>query len=158
MASGVRYTKPEREVVTAALEQYIRDKVPGVGLAARLRAAESALHKMELSELAGPKKKGEPGIGWNAAASAMREVLGDRLALPPAPTGEWCGRMSSRIRDWGLGLEECRKIAKAASTWKGAVSFESLIYKSLQLLSDSNVVPAAPAKPRAGGPMGMGEL
>ena len=120
------------------------------------RDLAEAVKRIEMAELAGPKKKA-PGIGWQAAADAMRGVLGDNLALPPSPTTEWCVRMSGKIRDWGLTAEDCVKIATATKSWRQPVSFETAIYKGLSLLS----TPSAATKPGPGPrfkPQGMDEL
>lgn len=107
------------------------------------KARDSILDKMDKVELVGGGKQ-PAGIGWQAAADAMREVLGNRLALPPSPDTVWMIRMSTRIRSLGLSVQDCKSIAKvqAAKGWK-TYSFESCIKFADTLLAEAQLdIPA----------------
>ena len=151
--AGVRLTKGQREVVLRALDIFRSADLK----AQEKRDLAEAVKRIEMAELAGPKKKA-PGIGWQAAADAMVGVLGKRLVLPPSPTAEWCGRMSAKLRDWGLTVEDCVTIATNAKGWRTpSMSFETLVYKALSLLG----TPSAASEPGPGPrfkPVGMEEL
>ena len=146
--AGVRFTKGQRELITGLLEAVAAGEQPSTSEFTKKhhRLAQEALDRLLKSELV-KKAKPAPGIGWYAAASAMRGVLGDSLAVPPNPAGEWCGRMSARIRDLGLTEDNCRHIARAAmENWSRApYSFEWIIRKADELL-------ATPLKGRANVP------
>jgi hypothetical protein len=84
-----------------------------------------------------PKPK--PGIGIDRAISAMRAVLGDKLAVPPNPSSEWCIYLARRIRTLGLTEDDCKKIAKCvAIKWNPPYGFEYCIKAADRLLAESS--------------------
>lgn len=117
MASGVRFTKEERGLLERLLE-VAKGTPKDDKLIASIRT------KLLSSEM---KKKQAAGIGWQHAHRMMREVLGDRVTVPPAPMETWCIWMNKRIRDLGLTEEHCRTIARNVASWQGNISFENLI-------------------------------
>lgn len=150
--AGIRFTKAEREMVEAGLKSVRRPDLK-VGQA---RAIESALVKLEGSDIVLAKKTA--GIGWIAAAEAMREVLGATLALPPAPDWGWQSRLAARIRDLGLTRDHFRTIAKVLKAKRWTVySFEKAVWAADKLLAESELdVPYGPSNYRA--PLEMPDL
>lgn len=148
MAAGVRFTKAEREAIRTAFEEFRPVK------ASWITAKQSVLDKLEKSEMVKPSDK-PSGIGWAAAAKAMREVLGPTLAVPSNPSVEWMVKMNNRIRDLGLSLQDCRSIAKvlAAKQWR-VYSFEKTIWAADTLLAEAQLeIPQT--QPRRAAPLEM---
>lgn len=105
----------------------------------RTRAQLSLLHT-KLLKLSEGKPKPKPGIGVERAIDAMREVLGDKLAVPRNPSKEWLMWKSKRIRELGLTEEDCRTIAKnILAKWQPPYSFEYCIKAADRLLAESSV-------------------
>lgn len=145
MASGVRFTKAERELLTRLLEHAVATLNSDAVLFSSAwqptdnRTAQSALDKLLKSELV--KKKTAPGIGWVRASEAMKGVLGGKLTLPPAPSEQWCIWMNTRIKNLGLTEEHCRTIAQNVSSWRPPISFETLIKGADRYLTSPQVAP-----------------
>ncbi len=125
MAGSVRFTKEERLWLLGWIKPALDAEREG-GTKRDVRVATAVVDKLEKSELV-KKRRPEPGLGWRAAYEAMKGVLGPRLVLPPSVTGEWIGRMSSRIRVLGLTEEHCRTVAHNVSGWRGVIAFERLV-------------------------------
>lgn len=141
MAAAVRFTKAERAFIITSLTKSL-----GIELTkSETRLRDNIVTKLETSELV--KGTGStPGIGWQRAANAMREVLGSGLALPPSPNAGWMARMSARIRDLGLSETDCRAIAKVwvAKGWRPPFSFEKMILGADRFLAEAQLPLAAP--------------
>ncbi len=158
MAAGVRFTKAERALVREVIEELLRSPSDE-----GREVANSILEKLAASER---PKKTTPGIGWVRAAEAMREVLGEQLAMPPHPTQEWLIWMCKRIRTLGLTENDCRVIAKVivSKGWRPPYSFENLIKGADRYLAEAQlgfpaVVFDSVEPPRRDmGPLGMDEL
>lgn len=133
MPTGVRFTAPERELIRRLLEN------PKDFSAKENKAAEGILTKLEKSELTKATAT-TPGIGWVAAAGAMRSVLGASLATPPHPDPVWMMKMNNRIRSLGLSPQDCRSIAEVmkAKGWK-VYSFEKCIWNADTLLAEAQL-------------------
>ena len=97
---------------------------------------ESLLLKLEKAEmLAGaPRVR---GLSPQVAAEAFKEVLGNRLVLPPSGAGGAWGAMGARIKALGLSRGDCVNIAKAAAAdWRpGPIRAESLVRQADVLLT-----------------------
>lgn len=150
MATGVRFTKPERELLATLLS------VDGL-TAKDKKLAESIVAKLEKSELT---KAGAtaPGIGWVVAAGVMREVLGPTLATPPHPDPVWMMKMNNRIRTLGLSVQDCKSIAKVLwqKQWR-VYSFEKTIWNADTLLAEAQLeIPQTKGPDRR--PMAMEEI
>jgi hypothetical protein len=103
----------------------------------------------KLEKLSAPKIKVKSGIGVDRAITAMREVLGDKLAVPKHPSEFWLMMQSKRIRDLGLSEDDCRTIARnIAAKWNSPYSFEYCIRAADRLLVEKHSRPkeAAPAE------------
>jgi hypothetical protein len=137
---GLRFTKAEREYLGQRLATSAASKTEE-----RLR--QSILDKLEKSELV--KGKGRaPGIGWFAAAAAMRTVLGPSLATPPSPDVGWIMKMSNRIRELGLTADDCARIAQALKArGRAPFSFEKAIWEADRLLAAPATTPQASSAP-----------
>ena len=145
MASSLRFSQKERD--------YLRRVIAEAEGAEPGKIGEGVLEKLERSELTGTKKS-TPGIGWQRAANAMREVLGKSLALPPRPTEQWMAWMSQRIKMLGLSEADCRSIAKVvqAKGWRPPISFETLIKGADRHLSEAQMpLPAVTSTPSRSG-------
>ncbi len=139
MAAGsIRLTKAERAYLEAALGSD-PSKVAG-----------RILEKLERSELV--KGRGRaPGLGAQEAIRAFREVLGDRLVLPPPGAAGVYGQMANRLRDMGLTFDDCLTIARAAICWKARrIEAESLIRQAAKLLAEG-----PEGAPKASAPLEM---
>lgn len=139
MAASIRFTKAERELIEDAVKSVFIGVGSGHPTKTEEKLQQSILDKLEKSELV--KKGARPGgIGWEAAAGAMREVLGPSLALPPRPDYVWVAKMNNRIRDLGLSLANCQSIAKVllAKGWK-VYSFEKTIWSADTLLASAQL-------------------
>lgn len=96
---------------------------------------ESLLLKLEKAEmLAGSKVR---GLSPQVAAEAFKEVLGNRLVLPPSGAGGAWGAMAARIKALGLSRSDCVRIAKTAvAEWRpGPIRAESLVRQADVLLA-----------------------
>lgn len=92
-----------------------------------------------LRKLSEPKPTVAVGIGVDRAISAMKEVLGDKLAVPRNPSSNWKIYLSTRIRDLGLTEDDCRSIARAiAVKWDPPYGFEYCIKAADRLLAESD--------------------
>jgi hypothetical protein len=103
----------------------------------------------KLEKLSAPKIKPKSGIGVDRAITAMREVLGDKLAVPKKPSEQWIILQAKRIRDLGLTEEDCRIIARNISAkWNPPYSFEYCIRAADRLLAEKATRPkeSAPAE------------
>lgn len=103
----------------------------------------------KLQKLSAPKVTVKPGIGVDRAIIAMREVLGDKLAVPKKPSDFWVIMQAKRIRDLGLSEEDCRTIARNISAkWNAPYSFEYCIRAADRLLVEKHtrLKEAAPAE------------
>ncbi len=143
MGAPIRLTAAETAWLTSWLSKNVEaDREHGDKAATKI--GERVLEKLEKSELV--KGKGRPaGLGWNAAAAAMRGVLGAKLAVPPNPDIGWIMKMSNRIRDLGLVEEHCERIARALERkgWR-TYSFEKAIWEADRLLAESDSQPEKP--------------
>lgn len=131
MARGIRFTKAEREVIRAALDDFITEvpKPP--------KAAHTALAKLDLAEL--PVKKGTY-LTTSDAIAAFREVLGQRLLAPGFQAVGVLAQMKNRIQALGLTRQDCTAIAKAAGAeWQGVIRAESLVRQADKLLAGSQL-------------------
>lgn len=144
MAVGVRFTKDERS--------YIRSFMTSDS-----KVAQAILDKLDASEMVKSSAKAT-GIGWKAAADAMREVLGSSLALPPRPDLGWMARMSNRIRELGLTVDDCRIIAIHLKNkrWT-SYSFDRSIWIADRLLAEAKASPGSLPEPKrwASAPIGV---
>lgn len=104
----------------------------------RTRYQLSLLHT-KLLKLSEGKPKPKPGIGVERAISAMREVLGDKLAVPKKPGDQWIFWQAKRIRDLGLTEDDCRTIARnILAKWQPPYSFEYCIRAADRLLVEKH--------------------
>jgi len=102
----------------------------------------------KLNKLSEPKLKVKPGIGVERAVTAMREILGDKLAVPKKPGDQWIFWQAKRIRDLGLTEDDCKSIAKnILAKWNPPYSFEYCIKAADRLLAEKATRPkeSAPA-------------
>lgn len=133
MATGVRFTQPERELIRKQLGK------PEDWCNREAKLITSILSKLEKSELTKVQAT-TPGIGWVVAAATMREVLGATLATPPHPDPVWMMKMNNRIRTLGLSVQDCKSIAKVlwAKQWR-VYSFEKTIWNADTLLAEAQL-------------------
>lgn len=105
----------------------------------------------------GNSPKPKSGIGIERAIAAMREVLGDKLAVPRNPSDQWCMVQAKRIRDLGLSEMDFTNIAKCIATkWNPPYSFEYCVRAADRLLAEYPTVVRA-SKNKSNAPVGMEE-
>lgn len=103
--------------------------------------AQLILLRDRLLKLCTPKVQGKPGIGVERAITAMRDVLGDKLAVPRNPSDQWRIMQSMRIKSLGLTEDDCKAIARCiAVKWDAPYSFEYCIRAADRLLTESSIV------------------
>lgn len=127
MAVRVSVTKAEEaaiaEVVSNALALSTKSNLALAGL----------LEKVEAAKV----KREEPrGMDWRGLRDILQSTLGDRLALPPAPTARWYQQHTERIRSVGLTEEHAREIAEYLVTWRRpTIAFEMVTGRLTDLLA-----------------------
>lgn len=130
MARGVRFTKPERELIRG----WAYDFIKGQPLKESWRrTAESIGAKLDTAEAPQvPKAKGLP---VRDAIDGFRDGLGNRLlALDSYSTG-WYAKVSNRLSLLGLTKEDCTTIARnAGQEWKGRIKVDSLVNNAERFL------------------------
>lgn len=140
-----------------ALERVIDGLVGAKSISWNNTRKQLLLLQERLEKLGAPKKQVKPGIGIERAVAAMREILGDNLAVPKNPADQWCFWQAKRIRDLGLTEDDCRSIARCISTkWNPPYSFEYCIRAADRLLAESTTVVKA-TKNKQSAPVEMDE-
>jgi hypothetical protein len=155
VASGVRFTKPEREWLRVWLKEYEDGPTPTVG---RLKLCESIVDKLDKSELVRARKKQRGGLSIDAALAAFAVALGGRLIRPPPRAFTVFGQMARRIADLGLTKEDCTRIAiEAGRRWpRGGIKAESIVRQADRLMTREVTVDPEARAPD--GPMGMEDI
>jgi hypothetical protein len=134
MARGIRFTKPERDLIRQALgaDGLCRTK-------AEVTAKTSLLDKLEAAEKPEEKKS---GLSVKAALDVFKGVLGFRLVAPPPGAVAIWSMMQKRIVSLGLTPMDCITLAKTAGTkWQGQIKAQSLINQAEALLQDAQDKP-----------------
>lgn len=109
--------------------------------------------------------KAEPkttGVGYGELVAMFREVLGDKLAVPPSPDHGWKARQVNRARDIfgpntdGLRVGVGDLAAAACRTYpRGPYALDFLLNNAVRLLHTS-VQPASTAGAVSGSPVRTG--
>lgn len=130
MARGVRFTKPEREVIRNAFG------LAGFSLTDKQRkVANSVLDKLEAAEA---PKEARGAVTLAEATAAFQAELGSRLTLPPSPDQTWYIVQQKRLKQLGLTNDHCTTIAReAGAQWQGRIKLASLINQAESLLADA---------------------
>lgn len=152
MARAVRFTKPEREILLYAIDELVTLPA-GKGANAKRKALDSAKTKIEASELLSSKREGGAPLSVGKAIDAFREVLGDRLVVPPTPGKLFWITMSRGLGVLGADEEQCRRIATVGGDqWQGHIKAESLVRQGAVLLNQWGSFRPAAATARASTP------
>lgn len=78
-----------------------------------------------------------PGIPYAQIVTALREGLGDRLAVPEKPNVSWIVRQVNRVKELGLAYDDLRELGRgAASIHRGSVEMEYLLRQAVRVLAD----------------------
>ncbi len=102
------------------------------------------IDKIDGAELLAATKKNAPrGLPPQVAVEAFKEVLGDRLVLPPGGANGVWGALGARLRALGLTRDDCVLAARAAAAeWRpGPIRAESLVRQADVLLGAKTGVP-----------------
>lgn len=127
--AGIRLTKAERGVI-----DYINERCPDVleGMPKLAKAWTSFMSKVEAS--VAPDKG--CSLPLKEATAAFREVLGNRLVLPPSGAAGVYAQMTKRLKALGLTRGDCVTVAKsAAAEWRGPIKAVSLLNQADTLLA-----------------------
>jgi hypothetical protein len=145
MARGIRFRKPERELIGYAVTCYRNESVAIDST--KFRLCNAVLEKLAASEAPPPKPS---GVSCSTAIDAFRSVLGPRLVVPPNPGAVYWVTMTRKLQALGVTREQCVQIATvAAEEWQGKIKAESLVNQGAVLLatgvddSDEGVLPNA---------------
>lgn len=135
MAKGVRFPKAEREVIRWGLKLVEEQTNATKG---QLKAASAAVDRMDAAELLTSKRSGGAALSAGKAIDAFREVLGNRLIVPPTPGKLFWITMSRGLGTLGADEDACRKIATiAGERWTGRIKAESLVRQGAALLTEA---------------------
>lgn len=136
MASGIRFTKPERQLLRDLLD-HVGPLGPLAGIydMKAMAAASCIRHKLDASE----QPKAASGLAVGEAITAFREVLGNRLVVPPSPSAGWYAQLGRELANTGITRLQCTQIAKTAdATWRMKfIKAESLIRQAQLLLAEA---------------------
>lgn len=155
MAKGIRFTKPERELLHQLTSFYRESSQRNADRKTRSKLADSILEKLELAEL--PVSKGTY-LTVPDAISAFREVLGPRLVAPGFQAVGVLAQMKNRIQSLGLTRADCVAVAKVAGIqWAGPIRAESLVRQADVLMAGAQQTFSTAPPPRQSSPVELGE-
>lgn len=146
MSITIRLRKADLEIL--AIADAVMDGRHGRVGSAHSRAWSSLMERVTAAEMRPRKPK--PSISVNAAVTAFRGVLGNRLVMPAGNPGPgWWSQLQSRLNASGMTEALCTEAARAAgSAWRGPIKAESIIRQADVLLSEAGAEANAPAAPQ----------
>lgn len=150
MSRAIRFTTTERDALASVLKGLrggLGDWTP-----ATLKALGRLHEKMEeASRPLAPTAADFAAVRASHFVELAREILGDRVFVPPSPTSQWWARLQSALTSQGIDAEGARAALEHVATWaRNPQDPQSLARNASRYLHEASN--PRPQEPRGPGP------